>query len=277
MKKTTKTFIVLIAVCLSFSLSSAKAIKNTAPKGMVYLDIELMDAVREICLLYQGSGFWENASMQTVGCSIMESEEHGNLMTLAVYTAHRVFDTSAEVPQDIAGGERPVLIIIREIEDKAYELVTYTEPEDGTKYERSMQKMFSKHLAKQMLSQEKDIYVQAARADARAMAEAYLDCKSGHEKNGVWKEFLQTGSNPQAMQIIRNAVDSYFPNYQGSWFWQYGQKLYTLWVEGEQSYSGILSFATYDAIGEQLTGFKVHVQDDQLIVLEGELPELVVE
>ena len=51
-------------------------------------------------------------------------------------------------------------------------------------------------------------------------------------------------------------------------------RLYTLSVEGEQSYSGILTYRCLDTAGNPLESFTVQVIDGKLRVLDGVLPEL---
>lgn len=277
MKMMAKMLMMIMAICISISPAYAEKTENSNVNQFIYQDVQLIDAAREVCLLYQGQGFWGKAAMETVGCSIMEIEGKDDLLTLAVYSVHAVFDLSSDIPQSIAGSQMPVSIVLRKTGGKSYELVSYAVPDDGEYYERSVQRLFSKETAQKLLSSEKNGYIKSATADAYAMAEAYLAYKAGGKKSGVWVEFLQTGSNAKAMQMIRNVIGGQYPYYIGSSIWLVKNRLYTVSVEGEQSYSGILSFATYDAEGHKRAGFKLQVQGDQVIVLEGELPELLFE
>ena len=93
----------------------------------------------------------------------------------------------------------------------------------------------------------------------------------------VWYEFLPSGTEPKARQILLSAISAGYPSYSGVSAGFRPGRLYTLSVDGEQSYSGILTFCCFDTAGNSLESFTVQVIDGKLHVLDGVLPELVYE
>ena len=106
-------------------------------------------------------------------------------------------------------------------------------------------------------------------------ANAYLRFLTTGVKDGVWSEILSTGSDETACDVILHTFIGWYPCCAGSTVYLEGKdrqptRLYTVSIEGEQSYSGILTFDCYDPEGNRVEHCKFQVVEGEIIVLEGE-------
>ena len=249
----------LLNVCAAEAVPQCWNIEVTAD--------DALQAAKQICLLYCGTGYWEKASIQTVGTVLLSEERNEDQITLCLYTSREVYDTSSGTPVTLAGSRRPVRMVL-EYSDNAYRLLSYQQPEDGMENYRSKISIFGENLGNQIVENEEDLgYL--AEQDALQEAENYI---AG--KKGVWLEFLQPGVNPNAAKLVTQSLPGWYPAYEGvAISYKYG-KMYTLSIEGDMSYSGILTFRSFDRDGNELTDVQLQVKDERVCVLEGEMPDL---
>lgn len=233
---------------------------------------DVLAAAKEVCLIYGGQGSWEKGQVQTVGCVVLRQNESEDKIELALYTARSVYDCSSGSPQRIAGGLKPVKLIF-EKDGNGFRLLSYQKPEDGAKNAASQERIFGKALHLDIAKRQFE-YAELALQDAAEDADDYITYLQTNKKTRVWYEFLPSGTQPKARQIVLSAVSAGYPSYSGVSAGYRPGRLYTLSVEGEQSYSGILTFRCFDATGNPLESFTVQVIDGELHVLDGTLPEL---
>ena len=236
---------------------------------------DVIAAAKEACLIYGGLGSWEKGQVQTVGCVVLEQNESDDKIELALYTARSVFDCSSGAPEHIAGGLKPIKLIF-EKEGNGLRLLSYQKPEDGAKNAASQERIFGKALHLDIAKRQFE-YAELALQDAAEDADDYITYLQTNKKTRVWYEFLPSGTQPKARQIILSAISAGYPSYSGVSAEYRPGRLYTLSVDGEQSYSGILTFCCFDTAGNSLESFTVQVIDGKLHVLDGVLPELVYE
>lgn len=276
--------LVVLIWLLSFCLPASAEDEVPAAWDLTFETDDVLAAAKEACLIFGGQGYWENGRVQTVGIVVLEqtigcagSEQHdaNEMIELSLYTARCVFDISSGTPEYIAGGLKPFKLVFERTGD-GYRLLSYQKPEDGTENAASTKRIFGEALYQDIAKRQFD-YAELASQDAADDAEAYIRYLQTGEKTDVWYEFLPSGTEPDAAQIVLSSVAGGYPSYTGMSAGYRAGKLYTLSVEGEQSYSGRLTFSCFDAIGNQLESFSVQVVDGRLQVLDGELPELVYE
>ena len=233
---------------------------------------DVIAAAKEVCLIYGGLGNWEKGQVQTVGCVVLKQDESDEKIELALYTARSVFDCSSGSPEYIAGGLKPVKLIF-EKEENGLRLLSYQKPEDGVENAASRERIFGKALHQDIAKRQFE-YTELALQDAAEDADDYMTYLQTNEKTRVWYEFLPSGTEPKAQQIILSSISAGYPSYSGVSAEYRPDRLYTLSVDGEQSYSGILTCSCFDPTGNPLESFTVQVIDGELHVLDGVLPEL---
>ena len=252
--------------------TESRAAAAGVPVIACFEGVSEQQAAQSAALLYY-NGLWKTADMQTVGCYIMERRQEDHVLTLSVYTAHQVYDTSSGEAVVLAGAYVPVRMKFDTSRSNTYALLSCETPGDGTHFWKDVARLFSGQVAAALGSKQED-YKQYAMNDADETARLYIE--TGGAGDGVWDVFLETGSNPDAYALVCGALpNGYYPCYCGMYIQQYYGNPYTryiLTVDGEQSYSGILHYSSYDEEGNQLTHFVIQAQDDQLVILEGEIP-----
>lgn len=263
-----KLFLLLISLLLIGFIAVAHA-NGTIP-SVWHVEIQAKDvisAAKQICLMYRGHGYWEKADIQTMGIYVLSQKEEAFQTTLCLYTTHAVFDVSSGTPMLLAGDLVPVHVVLSCVDNK-YILDSYQQPEDGSTNYSSMQAIFGNELAYD-IAKNQDAYGNLAYQDALDEANHYLS-----KESGTWIKFLNTGSNPLAAMIVRRSLSGWYPSFEGKTILSSYKRMYTLAVENEKSYSGTLTFQSFDIAGEQLSYVKLHVVGNEIIVLEGEMPPL---
>lgn len=273
-------FLIILCAALLFMQCSATAGAASASGGNkpVVEEKDCLTAAKRICLLFQGNGDWENADMETVGCCLLASpQREGDIYHILLLTVHSVFDTSSGTPKRLAGSRVPVIMALRELRTGTYQLVDYLPMEDGADIGTWIRDTYDSDMPAFWDKERKEALYKAAEQDAVNTAQAYIESLNGKECPGVWNVFLQSGSDPDAKRIVRGSIDGNYPYFEGIRIWAAKNRTYELSVEGEQSYSGILTFSSYDENGEPLSHVTLQVQNHQLVILEGELPAIVYE
>lgn len=268
-------FILCLIALILFSaccLPASAAYDTPDAWNLTFETDDIMAAAKEACLIYRGMGFWERGQVQTIGCVVLEHSESDEKIELALYTARSVFDCSSGSPERIAGGLKPVKLIF-EKEENGFRLLSYQQPEDGSKNAASRERIFGKALHLDIGKHQFE-YAELALQDAAEDAQDYIMYLQTNEKTRVWYEFLPSGTEPKARQIVYSSISPGYPSYCGVSANYKPDRLYTLSVDGEQSYSGILTFRCFDAAGNPLESFTVQVIDGKLHVLDGVLPQL---
>lgn len=263
-----KLVLLLISLLLIAFIAVSETNDNTSSAWHVEIQAkDVVSAAKQICLMYRGNGYWERADIQTMGVRVLSQKEEASQTTLCLYTSRGVFDVSLGSAKRLAGSYLPVCIVLSRVDNK-YVLDSYQEPEDGSRYYSSMQAIFGKELAYD-IAKNQFVYGDQADQDALNEVDHYL---SG--ENGTWIEFLDTGSNPLAARIVINSLPGWYPSFEGKTISFLYKRMYTLAVENETSYSGTLTFQSFDIVGEQLSYVKLRVVGNEIMVLEGEMPPL---
>ncbi len=273
-------FLIVLCAAMLFQQCCAFADSASACEGYkpIIEEKDCFAAAKRFCLLYQGNGDWENADMETVGCCLIDSpQQEGSVYRLLLYTVHSVFDTSSGTPHCIAGSQNPAVVVLQELRTNVYQLVDYLPMEDGADMGTWIQATYSGDMPSSWGKEKKEALYEAAEQDAINTAQAYIEYPNGKGSPGIWNVFLQSGSISDAKQIVRNAIDSNYPYFDGMRIWAAKNRAYKLSIQGEQSYSGILTFSSYDEKGTQLSYVTVQVINHQLVVLAGEIPSITYE
>ena len=243
--------------------------------NMVFETDDVMVAAKEACLIFQGCDYQSDAQVSVMGCCVVEQEETDEWISLALYTALQSYDVSSGEAVYMSGQGKAVKLTFAK-EDGAFRLLSYREPRsgDGIWYETHMA-IFGQSLGQELLSNPFP-YFDDARHDADQDANAYLRYLETGIKDGVWKEILLTGSNENACSIIHQTFIGWYPGCVGSTVYLKGYdkqptRLYTVSIEGEQSYSGILTFDCYDTEGNRVEHCRFQVVEEEIVVLEGEI------
>lgn len=267
--------LIALILCCACCLPASAEYDTPDAWNLTFETGDVIAAAKEVCLIYGGLGIWEKGQVQTVGCVVLEQNESDDKIELALYTARSVFDCSSGSPERIAGGLKPVKLIF-EKEGNGLRLLSYQKPEDGAENAASRERIFGKALHLDIAKRQSE-YTELALQDAAEDADNYMTYLQTNKKTRVWYEFLPSGTQPKARQIILSAISAGYPSYSGVSAEYRPGRLYTLSVDGEQSYSGILTFCCFDTAGNSLESFTVQVIDGKLHVLDGVLPELVYE
>jgi hypothetical protein len=268
-KITLKKIVLLCVALLSLAVNATSETYNDIP-SLWNIEVEAKDvisAAKQICLMYQGNGYWEKADIQTMGVHVLSQSEEASKITLCLYTSHGVFDVSSAAPNNLAGGYIPVRIVLNHVDNK-YLLDSYQEPEDGSDYYESMRAIFGKEMANDIAKNQFD-YGNQADQDALNEVHHYMSGESG-----TWIEFLDTGSNPLAEDIVTKSLPGEYPSFEGKTISVLYKRIYALTIEGEKSYSGTLTYQSFDIAGNQLSSVKLRVVGNEIKILDGEMPPL---
>lgn len=231
------------------------------------------DVIRKVCVIHQcGFENREEAAIEAVGCSIMRLEQNDSQIVAYVYTAATTFGVSSGSLERLGGSLLPVKIVLTQVNENEYDLVSYHRPEDGMNYGKSIKTIFTEDLYGRIMSSAIDEDVAVAEADAMRIGEAYMAYCNGGEDTGEWIKVLSTGSNPKAREAL-NTIQCSLPGSIGTYVWTEYDRVLLLAVEGEQSYSGILTYSIVDHKDNWEYQFTVQTNGDRLEVLAGELPE----
>lgn len=268
----------LIAIVLNVLIlaSCASASASTLPPAAYtkeYATVE--DAVQDSALLFLGYGFWPEAEIEVVGCEIMEQYIEGENLVVSAFLCHGVYDIDGNTAKLVAGGLVPARLSFRFVEPSEYTLEGFKIPRDGEHLENDIKEMFSDSVYSMIYRNDDDRYKMEnlAQEAADRIAKEYLLGTSDEEER-YWRTFLVSGSNARALDILLKSPlydgDERFPFFEGEII--SNETRYCLSVEGEKSYSGILTFSSYDLDGTELSYFKVVVEDDKLVLLDGQYP-----
>ena len=240
----------------------------------ILLSGESIEAViRKACMVYQcGFDNRPEASMETVGISILGFDQDGPLNVAYVQTAHHTFGVSNGRLQKVGSSQNTVKVTLENVGQAEYRLVSYFQREDGDEYNASVERIFPADVAQHILSSSIENDIDHANADALRIGNAYLEYCQGAEDSGEWVELLPVGSNPQAPAAL-NTLYCRLPTSPGTFIWEGYDIVFTLTVEGEQSLSGILTYTIVDQNKNQEYHFTVQADEDNLIVLDGNPPE----
>ncbi len=240
--------------------------------GITFDTDDVLTAARRACLLYDGIGYWDNAAFQTVGIHVFSQEEDGDTITLKLYTAHQVYQVVHGKLEDIAGGSHQVLLSFKHL-GSVLLLTRYQTAGDGSQRWDRLNAMFGEALTNDSLKNG-EYYAALAEQDALHTAEQYLQATEEEKSSIPCFPFLTSGTNPKAESIVHEKILGCFPSHVGQWISENTNILYTLRIEGEQSYSGILTYASFYGDGERLDYVKVQVDGDTLKVLDGDLSSM---
>ena len=133
--------------------------------------------------------------------------------------------------------------------------------------------MFGETLAYDALKNSEQ-YAAMARQDALQIAQQYILANEDEKLSLPCMAFLTSGSNPAAANIVHGSVSGWFPSHAGKWISEEYSTMFSLTVEGEQSYSGILTYESFNPAGERLTYVKLQVEGETLNILDGALPSM---
>ena len=231
---------------------------------------DVITAAHKACMIYDGMGYWQDAEFQTVGLHIFNQEEIDNTITLRLYASRRVYSITDGNIKEVAGSHYPVLISFVRNED-TLQLIQYQIPEEGSQYWKDMNAMFGKALAND-IAKNREKYAKSATANAMQIAEQYLNATDDEKASLPCITFLNSGTISGSRDIILKSISGRYPVYIGKSISFVDKKLYTLSVEGEQSFSGILTYESFNSTGERIAYVKINVDENKLNVLDGELP-----
>lgn len=264
--------LLLILLCIQFPAIAAEEGSIPASWGITFQTDDVISAARQACLIYDGIGHWEDAVFQTVGLHIFNQKETDDTITLQLYTSHRVYKIVDGKAEQVAGGHHPVLISFTRSGDTLV-LTQYRIAGDGTQYWKNINAMFGEALAYDV-SKNRDKYAELAERDALQIAEQYLSANESEKLSLPCLIFLTSGTNTEAESIIHKNISGWFPSYIGKYVSYINNTMYRLSIEGEQSFSGILTYESFNPRGERLTYVKVQVDGNKLNVLDGKLPSM---
>ena len=244
---------------------------DNIPYDFVFDGCTLEEALQEAILIFEGNSSWEGARLQTSGYNILEKEREGGRISLSVITAVSVFDIREAQLRCLTCGYGMARVVF-EAEGDGYRLRSYLIPEDGEQLAYDYQSLFS-NAVYQKIQYTDSFFALAETAEEIALltAEKCLKSEADLQARGV-RIFLQAGSNPKALDTVWGSPLIYqYPSFEGACV-RHGKR-YCLHIEGEKSYSGILIYSSFDENNERITYCKVQAVEDELIVLDGELPE----
>ncbi len=243
--------------------------------NMVFETDDVMVAAKEACLIFQGRDHRSEAQVWTMGLCLVEQEETAEWISLALYTALQSYDVSSGEAVNMSGQGQAVKLTFAK-EDGAFRLLSYREPKEGDYYwYYTHLAIFGESLGQELLSNW-DLYLSVARQDAMKDANAYLRFLTTGVKDGMWSEILSTGSDETACDAVLHTFIGWYPCCAGSTVYLEGKdrqptRLYTVSIEGEQSYSGILTFDCYDTEGNRVEHCKFQRVEAAIRVREGEI------
>lgn len=269
-----KKFIIFILVCfcIVFSVFADNSVPIPTAWEMVFQTDDIITAAKQACLVYDGIGYWEDAKFQTVGLHVLNQMENNNTITLQLYTFHGVYDVIDGKIKQVAAGEIPVQISFMRNGD-TFLLTQYQMPRDGTDYGKDLNSIFGKALAYNIAENSIE-YSEIAERDALQNAEKYISSNENEKVSLPCIAFLKSGTNQEAEKIILNNISGWFPSHIGKYISYNYNTMYKLSVEGEQSFSGILTYESFNIHGERLDFAKVQVDGKKLNVLDGKLPSM---
>ncbi|MDR0896958.1 MAG: hypothetical protein LBN04_03790 [Oscillospiraceae bacterium] len=265
-------FLVLLALLLCATIAQAE-LPSAIPEvwNLVYEANDVMTAAKLAYITHNGLGYWENSAIRTAGFYVVNQETEGNITTLDVYGVSQHYAVSSGVPVREGSGFRPARIVLSQ-QGNTYTLLVYQEPGDGTDLWDDMGEIFGEDTRALMIKNQ-DEYRRQAMLDGDAEAEKYTEYLKTGVANGAWVELLHDGSTPGAAMIVQSALPIGYPAYVGKNVRYRYEKMYSLTVEGENSFSGILTYDCIDAAGEVLIHVKFTVKDGGIEVLEGTMPD----
>ncbi len=243
--------------------------------NMVFETDDVMVAAKEACLIFQGRYYRSDAQVWTMGLCLVEQEGTDEWISLALYTALQSYDVSSGEAVNVSGQGIPVKLTFAK-EDGAFRLLSYQEPEESeSAWYNTHLAIFGESLGRELVSNPFP-YARSSYQDAAEDAAAYLRFLTTGVRDGVWSEILSTGSDETACEVIHQTFIGWYPSCAGSEVYldtysKQPTRLYTVSIEGEQSYSGILTFDCYDTEGNRVEHCKFQVVDGEIVVLEGEI------
>jgi hypothetical protein len=247
-------------------------ITSTAASAKEYACVE--DAVRDSTLLHNAAGRYERSEFIVAGVSILEQRVEGENLIVSAYVCPATVDTDVAPPAIRHRTYIPVRVTYRVTSLNEYEEIEYVRPRDGFLLKPDAKKLFSEDIYMRLFYSNVDERVEQQRLvgeDADMSAEL---CIAGDSNaRSLARYFLQTGSNPGALDVIAaspiRSGDRRYPYFEGDVI-QFDTR-FRLIVEGEKSFSGILTFESEDLHGNPLSYCKVKVEGDDLIILDGSL------
>ncbi len=270
-----RKFLLLLSVLLCLQIPGLAEEKGAVPEawGITFETDDVAAAARLACLTYDGIGYWDDAAFQTVGIHVFSQEEDGDTITLKLYSAHSVYQILDGMPNEVSGGSNPVLLAFRR-QGNALVLTQYRTAGDGSERWDNVCDMFGETLAYDALKNSEQ-YAAMARRDALQIAQQYILADADEKLSLPCIAFLPSGSNPAAADIVHSSVSGWFPSHAGKWISEEYSTMFSLTVEGEESYSGILTYESFNPAGERLAYVKVQVEGETLNILDGTLPSMV--
>jgi hypothetical protein len=240
--------------------------------NLAYEADDVLTAAKLAYITHNGDRNLQNTQIATAGFHVVNQETEGNISTIDVYGVAPDYDVSSGIPARSGIGYKSARIVLSQ-QGNTYTLLSYQAPGDGTVLWDDMGAIFGEKTRELMIKNQEE-YARLCLLDADAEAEKYIEYLKTGVASGAWVEFLEDGSIPGAESIVRTVISGRYPAFAGKSVWYNAERLYTLTIEGEHSYSGILTYQCFDAQGEQLTYVKLTVQDGEVLVLEGELPPM---
>jgi hypothetical protein len=246
---------------------------NTAAFAKEYACVE--DAVRDSALVHFAIGYYPQAEFTVVGVSIMEQLAEGDNLIVSATLCPVTIDTDSIQPTVIAGMLTSARIIYRMSSSNDYEEIEFLTPRDGDDLWRDTKLIFSEDVFTQIYELEDGKRKQHRLAQEDADKETTLYISGDQNARAVGREYLKTGTNPKAFDIYRmspldsSAYGYEYPYFEGDVIWR--GKRYRLSIEGEKSYSGILTFESFDLQWNPLSYCKIIIEDEELVVLDGSL------
>ncbi|MDR0929186.1 MAG: hypothetical protein LBM74_05670 [Oscillospiraceae bacterium] len=266
----------IVPLCLALLLCAAIAQAeppSAVPEiwNLIYEADDVLTAAKQAYITFNGQGYWDTVEIITAGFHVVDHQTEGNIHTLDVYGVKTSHDVSSGVAERVGAEIRPARIVLEQ-QENTYTLLSYQAPGDGTVLWDDMGVIFGEDTRALMIKNQEE-YGWLALLDADAEAEKYIEYQKTGEAKGAWVELLQDGSIPGALEIIWDAARiGRYPHFAGKSVWYQYEKMYTLTVEGEMSFSGTLTYECVDAAGERLGYVKFKIQDGAVLVLEGTLP-----
>ena len=273
--KALKKIVILVLALLCIQIPSFADVDNTTVPAAWNLTFETNDvlhAARQACLMYNGTGHWKDAEFQTVGLHIFSRKDSGDQITLQLYAAHKVYKVNHGEAKEVAGSLYPVQMTFVRGGDMLH-LTNYQTPRDGDEYGKDIKSMFGKRMAND-IAKNSGNYAKSAENDAIAIAEQYIAASEGERYALPVIIFLKSGTNEKASSVIEHNISGWYPWYPGKAISYLYGTMYILTVEEEQSFSGVLTYESFNTEGERLTYAKVQVDGEKLTILDGELPSL---
>ena len=198
--------LIALILCCACCLPASAEYDTPDAWNLTFETDDVIAAAKEVCLIYGGLGIWEKGQVQTVGCVVLEQNESDDKIELALYTARSVFDCSSGAPEHIAGGLKPVKLIF-EKEGHGLRLLSYQKPEDGAENAASRERIFGKALHLYIAKRQSE-YTELSLQDNDEDADDYMTYLQTNNNTRVWYEFLPSGTQPKARQIILSAMSA---------------------------------------------------------------------